>query len=77
MPQPRSRNDVADLERFRGDGDESDPALSSSDAGEGEEGEEEQRSSRKARSFASASESSNQTVPSSAGLEEWLVSSVA
>lgn len=59
MPQPRSRKEVAGLERPSGE------------VGEAEWEE------RKARSLASASESSNQTVPSSSGLVEWFVNSVA
>ena len=60
MPVPRSRKAVAVLERAG-------TTLS-------EEGAE-AASSRKASSFASASESSNQTVPSSEGLAAWLETS--
>ena len=52
-------------------------SVASAGTGGEERPEESAASSRNSRILASASESENQTVPSSAGLAAWLVSSVA
>lgn len=80
MPQPRSRKEVVVLSRLiiaaplpslsPGPSSSSLPSSSSSSAPSGV------RASRNSSSFASASESSNQTVPMSEGLVAWLESSV-